>query len=157
MEWVRLSIIDMLDLLDQRYGDLGVLARQFMGGVVKPSLREGVLVCSASGDNFQEANRYGDSAVLGVQLYFDGLSTASNALGRAATTTRKYYVFSFRLINVPATLKSSRCILPIAVVPPAAYERYGFDGIMRTLTRELQLLHTGTHRNHGLNSLQGID
>lgn len=142
--WVRFSILDILAVLDQRFGDLGSQAAQFYSRYVSPASDEGVRVCPASGDNFTTTSVFEDRRVLALHLYFDAVVTSRNALGRAAVATRKFYVISFRVSNAPTTMRDSNCLLPIAIVPPGAWAQYGFDGIINLLKEEFDCLAAGT-------------
>lgn len=160
--WVHISLLEMLQVLTAVYGSLGELARTFDDEFVRPAADCGVMVAPSSGSNYRSNPVFDDRSVLALQLYFDGVSTASNALGRAAIVTRKFYVISVRICNVPTMMKNSACIFPIAVVPPSAWDHVGFDGIARALQAEFDQLYIGMHVSAclfglALLSMQSID
>ena len=141
--WIRISILSILCMLDSIFGDLAEAALRYWQTVVGPGLEKGILVGPTSGTNYTESPVFADRSVLALQLYFDAVVTSSNALGRAAVATRKYYVLSFRVSNVPFLLKQAEAIVPAAVVPPDAYDHIGFDGIIKALQQEFDELAAG--------------
>lgn len=98
---------------------------------------------SASGSNYSDSTIFATRSHLALHLYYDAVVTSRNALGRAAVRTRKYHVISFRIANVAATARDSDCILPLAIVPPQAWEKFGFDAVIRELKPELERLQNG--------------
>lgn len=129
-------------MLDMRYGDLGEQAKQF-AQVAQLYHSKSILMGPVSGTNFSDTIEFHDERRLAVHLYFDAVVTTRNALGRAAVATRKFYVFSMRIANLPFTMRDADCILPIAIVPPAAWSRYGFDGIVGELCSDFTAIHEG--------------
>ena len=142
--WVRLPLPSILWQLDRIYGDLGAHAEQFFTNFVEPARRRGVHIGPASGRNYADTNAFTDRRMLALQLFYDAVVTVRNALGRAAQATRKYNVLSIRICNVPACMRDADCILPIAIVPPAAWDKYGFDGVAEALLPDFELVYRGT-------------
>ena len=143
--WIRFSLVGLLGMLDQRYGDLGILAEQYWRLVVQPHLANRMLVSAVSGTNYTETACFRERQVLALQLFFDGLCTVQNALGHAAVTSRKYYVFSVRVANTAVSARDSDCILPLCIVPPDAWSDLGFDGVINEIAPEFERLKEGTH------------
>lgn len=141
--WVRFSLLGLLEMLDRRYGDLGYLAEHYWRNEVQPNLRAKIMMSAISGTNYTETDAFSDRSVLAIQLFFDGLSTVQNALGHAAITTRKYYVFSVRVANVAVMARDSDCILPLCIVPPEAWDELDFDGVIREIEPEFVQLSEG--------------
>ena len=131
--------------LDRIYGDLGLQAEDFFVQSVGPAVARGLYVSPSCGSNYTTTVAFNDRRMLALQLFFDAVVTTRNALGRAAVVTRKYNVLSVRVANVPSCMRDSNCILPIAIVPPAAWAKYGFDGIIEALLPDFQRLETGMH------------
>ena len=142
--WIRFSVAAVLEMLDRRFGDLGDHARHYYASVTHPQLERRLLVGPTHGSNYLTTTEFNDHRRLAVMLFFDAVSTARNALGRAAQRTRKFYVFSFRIANLAFTARDSDCILPLAIVPPAAWEVYGFDGVVASLMETFASVHQGT-------------
>ena len=120
--WIRVPLTDLISMLDKIFGDLAQLALRYWENEVSPAVSAGVYVGPTSGTNYVTAPVFQDRSVLAMQLFFDAVVTTSNALGRAAAVTRKFYVWSVRFCNIPPLVRSAAAILPIAVVPPTAYD-----------------------------------
>lgn len=101
-----------------------------------------------SGTCYQRNPTFTDRKRLALQLYFDAISTSRNALGRAATASRKFYVFSVRVANVPEVLRDAEYIVPIAIVPPSAWAAHGFDGIAERLKDDFDIVDAGVLRQY---------
>ena len=143
-QWVRISVLDIIVLLDSLFGDLGQMASDFWNDCVQPALDDGILVSPISGTNYVDNPVFVNRSRLALQLYFDAVVTSANALGRAALATRKFYVFSIRICNIPRFVKEQEMIIPIAIVPPSAWVALGFDGVIKVLKPEFDELFTGT-------------
>lgn len=141
--WVRFDLSAVLCQLERIYGNLSEQAERFYTDFVQPAARKGILLGPVSGSNYAETEAFADPRTLALQLFYDAVVTSRNALGRSATVTRKFHVFSLRVANVPACMRDSTCILPLAIVPPAAWSKHGFDGIIQELKHDFDLLHSG--------------
>lgn len=145
--WVRFSPILLLAMLDRKYGPLGDMAEEFWRQHGEKAHQNGVLIAPTSGTNYTRTACFSDRRRLALQLYFDAVVTSKNALGRAAVKSRKFYVFSLRICNIVYFMRDSDCIVPIAIVPAAAWKTSdgGFDSVIRTLSQDFEELHNGNY------------
>jgi len=142
-QWVKFSLADCIAALQVKYGSLGALAVRYWENVVHPACVAKKLISSSAGSNYAANHTFQDRSRLAICLFFDGVVTSRNALGRAAVRSRKFHVVSFRVANVEAICRDSDCILPLAIVPPAAWQRYGFDGVMSALLPDFEAMFSG--------------
>jgi hypothetical protein len=102
----------------------------------------GVFVGPASGTNFTARPQFEDGR-LALLVFFDFVSTARNALGRAAASQRKYAVIAFRVANVPQLQRSKHYIFPLAIASNNTVAAVGIDRIISSLQGDLEMASKG--------------
>lgn len=112
---------------------------------VRAATQSGVLCGPASGSVFTSLPEVADGSSLALVLLFDALSVAKNALGAAATCSKKFYILCMRVVNVPYLLRKKTFLLPVCVVPKKTVDHVGFRPMFEHLRESLEHLSSGTH------------
>jgi hypothetical protein len=140
------SLVDIVKQLAQRYPTItdhirrATIDAQHARAPPAPSYTS---MCS--GSVYQQHPLLKKGKALALSIFFDFISTASNAIGPAASKKRrKWAVILVSVSNVPFMQLSKRFIFPVAIMPESEYSVIGFDKFFRkAVSKDLDLLYRG--------------
>jgi hypothetical protein len=143
-QWARIPLPLLLLYLAEYIPNLMTAALEHTAASAR-ARAAGVLISPASGSLFAQLPALNSGRALALLLLYDTISTARNALGRAAASTRKYAVVAVRVTNVPALQRLQRFILPVAIISHSTLARIGIDAVVRSLQPDFERAANGMY------------
>ena len=140
--WLELSPVSSLLDLRKTFPSLMKDAAVYTTAVAAAASR-GILHGPPSGTVFASLPSVASGKALALVLMIDGLSVAKNALGAAASCSKKFYVLCMRIANVPYLLRKKAFLLPIAVVPKSTVDNVGLGPVFQSLRPSFEQLAAG--------------